>query len=474
MPFLEFVGQSRKDAAFAQADTSRLVNCYREPIEGGYQIRADLGTVALANLSAVFMRAMEEVSGDIYAVCGGGLYRVEKFGTATRLGNVTDGEATISGNNGQIAIASGGTYYVWTGSAMTQPVGGAFSAVGSVDFVGQQTVMTELGGRRFQWSDPAAPETLNALSFATAEGRDDNILRGIVINGNVWLMKEKSCEVWYPTATGFERISGGVIEKGLRAFGLVSRCDGGAFFVGNDGIVYLTDGAGLRPVSTGGVETDIQIGQARRCFYYEDEGHKFCVVQFSDRPAWKYDISTGEWSNRASGTEHAPWRVVASAKAWGYWHVGGDIGQVLRLDRTGEDHDGPLVRTAVSRTLSSGDYATLAMVELFGRTGEAEVGGELTTILGGVNYFLQDVSGAALLVGTQALPTREPAVTLRLSTDGGRTWGKSRARTFGALGQYQKRAVWRALGRNRRWTAEVTMSDAVDTPIEARVRLEVA
>ena len=474
MAFVEFVGQSQKDADFNAASTSRLVNCYREPIEGEYQIKSVLGTGQLADLSTAFMRAMEEVNGDIYCVSGGALYLVERLGNKTNIGAVMDGDSTISGNNGDVVVAAGGTYYVWDGSTLSQPTGGAFSAVGSVEFIGQTTVMTELGGRRFQWSGVADATSLSGLDFATAEGRDDDILRAVVINGNLWLMKENSCEIWYQTASGFSRVSGGVLDTGLKSFGLVAKFDGGAFFVGDDGVAYITNGAGLQPVSTPAVETDISQGAARRCFYYEDEGHKFCVIQFSDRMAWVYDLSMGEWHNRASGTQLNPWRVVSAVKAWGYWHCGNDLGKVLRLLRVNTDFDGPLVRKMVSRTLRTGEYQTISRFELFGRVGEAETGGDVTYVLGGIDYILVDSDGLALFHSLVEGEMRPPALFIKTSKDGGKTWGNEKWRNFGALGDYDARLVWRSLGSARQFTVEVTISDPVELPIKSRALVEAA
>jgi hypothetical protein len=474
MPVVEFVGQSRVDSDFSQANTSRLMNCYREPIEGGHQIKSVLGTAQLVGLNAVFMRDMAEIGGDIYAVCGGALFLVEQFGTATNLGAVIDGESTISGNNGKVTVAAGGTYYVWDGASLSTPTGGAFSSVGSVEFLNQVTILTELNGRRFMWSDVADPLTLDALNVATAEGRDDNIIRAVVINGFLWLFKERSIEIWYATTAGYSRVNGGIMDRGLKAFGLVTTFEGGAFFVGDDGVVYITNGSGIQPVSFPSVETDISQGQARRCFYYEDEGHKFCVVQFSDRASWVYDLSTGEWHNRASGTSHMPWRVVSAVKAWGYWHVGSDLGKVLRLLRVNTDFDGPLVRRMISRTLRTGDFQTIKKLELFGRIGEVEAGGDVTYVLGGIDFVLVDTDGLALFHSLVEGDLRPPALYITVSRDTGKTWSPEKWRNFGSLGDYDARLVWRALGRARQFTVSVTISDPVELPIKSTALVEVA
>ena len=444
MPYVEFVGQSRKDADFHQASTSRLLNLYREPAEDGYVLKAVPGTSTFADLNAVFMRDMQEIDGIIYVACGGKLFSVDSTGTETLLGLILDGTTDLSGNNGDVAFSAAGRYYVWDGAALTQPTGGAFTSVGSVEFVGQTTVMTELNGRRFQWSAVADATSLNGLDFATAEGRDDDIIRAVVINGNLWLFKEKSAEIWYQTATGFSRVAGGVLDTGLKAFGLVTKFANGAFFIGDDDIAYITSGAGMQPVSTPAVESDIAAGAGVNCFYYEAFGHKFCVIQFSDRAAWVYDISTGEWHNRASGEEYGAWPVITSVKAFGHWHVGGNTGQILRLSESNTDHDGPLYRRAVSRTFRPGQLFKVPRLEFFG-------------VMGGPN-----------------VSAREPEMMLRMSRDTAKTWGNEHWRSFGASGKYETRAVYRNLGQFRSVTAEITITDATNLPISAKALLETA
>lgn len=474
MPFVEFTGQSRSDSDFRTADTSQLINCYREPMDGEYVIKAVPGTAQFVDLQSVFMRALETVGGDIYAATGGALFKVESLGNLTNLGAVADGDTTIAGNNGKVAVAADGTYYVWNGTSLTTPTGGAFTAAGSVEFLAQTTIITEKNGRRFQWSAVADAESLNGLDFATAEGRDDNILRGVMVNGNLWLMKEASCEVWYPTASGFSRIAGGVLDTGLKAFGLVAKFDGGAFFVGDDGIAYITNGAGLQPVSTPSVETDISQGSPERCFYYEDEGHKFCAINFGDRPAWVYDISTGEWHNRAAASGSGSWRVVESVKAFGFWHVGTDTGRILRLGRFNVDIDGPLVRRMTSKTLITGKNTTLSRLEIYGRAGEAVAGGDITYCIGGFGFVLTDNDGLALFDSVETGTERQPQVVLRMSRDFGNTWTEEKWRSWGAVGKYASRVEWRSLGRARQHTAELTISDPVELPVKSSVFLEVA
>lgn len=438
---VEFVGPDARDPDNWQAASCRLVNCYREPSQGktGHTVKSDLGMSAFSTLSGVFFRAMAEVSGNLYAACGSKLWKIDVSGGATSLGATADGaEATIAGNNGNVTACIGGNYYVWDGTTLSTPAPGAFSAFGSLAYIGNYTVLTEKGGRRFQWSSLAAPATLPGLNFSTADGRDDNIVRCAAVNGQLYIFKEKSHEIWYVTgqanAAAFERQAGGVNEPGLLGFGLLAKVPGAtAFFIGSDGKAYIV---GVGPVSIPPVETAIRTLNPDRCLCWEDEGHVMCAIVFKDAPAWVYDLSTGEWHERARDVTFDPWPAAGSAKLGQDWFVGRSGGGIYKLARTNVDDGVPLVRSMVSRTLDNdGALIRLSQLEVFLRSG--------------------------LAAGS---------VELRLSKDNGMTWGMWRKLSWG-VGQYAPRLIWRALGMSRQWVAEIRTSEPVEVSVNAEGRV---
>jgi hypothetical protein len=54
-----------------------------------------------------------------------------------------------------------------------------------------------------------------------------------------------------------------------------------------------------------------------------------------------------------------------------------------------------------------------------------------------------------------------PQVMLRMSNDGGKTWGTEMMRSTGKIGEYGKRVRWDRLGRARRRVFEISTSDPV-------------
>jgi hypothetical protein len=441
MPALEFVGQSERDPSNIAANPSRLINLYPEPLPAGsraaFALKSVPGTTVLATLDGVFTRALSAVSGRLFAVIGGALVEVTATGGTINRGAVADGDETsVSANSGDIAVAAAGTYRVLSGTSLTTPSlsGLQFSDVGSVEFLAGRTILTQRAGRVFMWSDLADASTFDALNFATAELRDDAILRAVAINGNLWIFKEGSTEIWFATGEGgalaFAPVPGGLRERGLLGYGLVAKIPDGAVFVGDDGIVYLASGDAMQAISTPAVNESIAAETPTHAAYYEHDGHKFCVIRFDDRPAWVFDMATQLWHERA--TDDGAWSATHLAYFGGRWLAGTTGGRVLSLGGTFADADGPLRRVAVSRPLTGqGRRFVVSEVELLGRVG------------------LSDLS--------------RPAVAMvRASRDGGFTWGATREASFGSQGQYDRRAVLRSWGQARQFVMEVSVTDPTE------------
>lgn len=440
---LEFVGQSARDRDDIASNPSRLLCCYREPlVGGGHVLKSVPGMTPHAKLPTVFVRAMMSTAGNLYALAGGNLWKIGANGSTQNVGTTLDNaQASLSTNNGIVTAVIGGKYYTYDGTVTVDPTPGAFSAFGSVEFFGNYTILTELGGRRFQWSDLADATSLPGLNFQSADGRDDNLVRAFSIGGQLWLFKEGSHEIWYNTgqagALAFERQAGGVRDVGLLGFGLIDRFVGSAFLVGSDGRAHIVNGSALQPVSTPPVETCIRQCRPRDVFTYEDEGHTFCCITFQDCPAWCYDIATGEWHERGEGVNYQPWGGQCTAKLGTNWYIGRDNGEISVFTRSNSDGMEPLVREAISVNLyNDGERLIVRELELFPRQGFSE-----------------------------------GRISLALSRDGGVTWGADKPRAIGPTGKYANRVIWRNLGQARNLAARIRWTDPYDVGLSAQARV---
>ena len=452
MPKVTFVTQSSRTGDNVAYSAERLINLYPEGgpqgAKGALLLRSVLGEETFADLSTNVLRAMATVNGVIYAVGGGSLFSVSSSGTVSNLGSVTDDPiTTIDGNGTSVVITAGGTYYVWDGSSLTTPTGGAFTSEGTVSYLDQRTIITEKDGDRFEWTDLADPTTRQALNVARNESKNDNTLRVLADRRELWFFGEESIEVWFNTgqsgADALERLNGGALETGTLGALLSVKLDGGIFFIGDDRVAYMTAGLGIQPVSTPAVNRDIEDSTPTHCFYYEDRGHKFCVIRFSDRPAWCYDVMTGLWHERSSGVNRGAWDVVSTTKAFGEWYSGTSTGDIYKMTRNNTDVMAALKRVAVSREFSvDGGQFSVSWLEWLGSIGGTDLG-------------------------------RDAQLMMRLSKDGGRTWSFERMISLGDLGEYDIRAVFRALGRYRRFNVEFSITEAAEISMYSDAHFEV-
>ena len=437
-----------RDTSSPASNTSRLINLYREPVgDGGktkYIMRAVMGMEPREELGGVFTRDMFAYDGSVITIVAGSAYKVDPVGFIT-IGPVDAGlTGNISRNGKIVTIVSGGKYYAWDPDtlALTEPAAGPITDLASVDFLAGRTILGEAGGNRFCWSDIADPYTLNGLNFASAEQRDDNLVRLMVSNGMITLFGEKSTELWAPTGAGgaaaFALLGGSVIDRGLKDFALACRVEGGIFLVANDGIAYVVGGNAWQAVSSPAVNTAIKEGDPASCLTWSDRGHKFAAIIFRDRPAWVYDFATTEWHERAEGQGGA-WTVRASAEMAGSWIVGAENGSVYTLTNAPQDLGGPLWRQATSfPVFNGGNWFTVAAAELF---------------LGN---------------GYQA-----GAANIMLEVGRGETFSGAQIKPIGGAGDFGKRAKFYGLGRHQTMAARLTITDPYDIPLysDAEVRI---
>lgn len=474
-------GPSSRKETNRGAHSGRLINCYRQPVppQGmtGAVLNSVLGTEAFAETGGLFFKAFGEFKNELFAVFDGTLYKIDANGTVTTVGSVSSGQTSLSSNGTKLTIAANGLYYTVSGMTITNVTGVAFTSIGSVGFQGQYTLLTEKDGRKWAWSDLADPSTLPALNFATAESSDDDLIRVATINGRVILFKEKSREVWYNTnqagADAFTLLPGGVKSTGLKGYNLLTETEDALFFIGNDNIARITAG-GVEAVkfSYPPVDEAIGAGNPTDCFFYEDQGQKHVAIRFGDRPTWVLDLATAEWHERAETPQHDPWSVRGTSRINGSWYACTEGGDIWKLTRNNADVSGELRRTAVSETFYSPDRSSLDLLELYGRVGYSELTQEVVPALATGDSLLDSGDGIGLQVGPAFDAPKDAQMWIRLSRDGGDTWGPEKWRSLGTQGSHDQRMTWRSQGQFRQLTIEANVSDPAELPLYADYRME--
>lgn len=436
VPFARMSAAGRSQAVTAE----RLINLYAEAAPdggaGSVILRSGPGLGPFATVGQGPIRGLHVTRDVLCAVSGGVLYSVDSNGTPTAIGTIPgEGSVHMADNGAQLVIVrDNGDGHVWDGTTMTRINDPDYLPASSCAFLNHYIVFGQRGSGRFFISGLLDAGSYDALDFATAEARPDIVVQVFAHNNTIWLFGERTTEVWWNTgdaAFPFERVSGGTIEVGCR-YNSVAAVDSAVYWLGDDGVVYRSTGFLPQRVSTHAIEYVIRDRTGARAWAYKEEGHAFYVLGF-DQGAVVFDAGTGFWHERQSSAVNR-WRADTYARAYGK-HLVGDyrLGRIYEM-RPDIHSDGStaMQRRAISPPIDAG----------------------------GVPLFLPELSvrfdhGVGRSEGQGA----DPQVVLDWSDDGGRTWSNERWAAIGRIGEYEKRAVWRRLGRFRSRSFRLTYSE---------------
>lgn len=327
--------------------------------------------------------------------------------------------------------------------------GNGFFGASSVTFLDSRFIWSVPNTGQIQWSGLLNHKT-DALSYATAESRSDNLIRVIANNGMLWLIGEKTTEVWISTGdkdSPFVRQSGAYIPTGCLAkdsiveFGSsliwLSQTDFGA------NQIVMTEGYQTKRISNHALESALARYESTEDAYawsYQHEGHAFYVISFpTDRKTWCYDASTQMWHERSwyntDNSNHEHHRAYCHCYFKGQHLVGDrEFPYIYKLDAEAETDNGAvIIRERTTPCLNA--HATRKVFD--------EV--ELVCQVGQDN-------------------NTKPTIMLDWSDDRGKTWSNDRvveiAKDIGAIGEYEKRVIFRRLGQSFGRVFRVRMTDA--------------
>lgn len=421
------------------------------------------GIVLFATCGTGPIRGMDTMGSVLYVVSGERLYSVSSTGAVTDIGGNISGTGVVSmDNNGsELVIVNGTNGYLYsTTLGFVLITDTDFNAADTVTFFDQRFVFDEKGTNRFFISASLDGTSYSASEVASAESRPDNVV-AVVLNSQVlYVFGETSIETWQNVGAAnfpFERVPGGVIERGLAAPHCTAKEDNTIFFLGEDRVFYRIDGLTPKRVSTHAIEHEWAgygtISDAF-AFTYDFHGHKWVFVTFpTENATWVYDAATGLWHERESwdqnGTSLGRWMGNAHAHAYGYSLIGDAFsGRIGYLDHRVYTEFGNTIRSYAISPPIHADRQRIFM-----------------------SRFEVDIdAGVGLTTGQGS----DPQIMMRYSDDGGRTWSREMWRDIGAIGKYKTRARWLRLGQFRQRVIEISISDPVQrTIIAAHADLEV-
>ncbi|HHP4660841.1 packaged DNA stabilization protein [Acinetobacter baumannii] len=456
-----FVGQSYHLKDWA-VDCQRTLNLYPQVVESGNapQVSALLptpGLIAKYELSGP-VRGLYPTSIGVLAVVGTQLFLLGE--TAEQIGEVV-GENIVSfaANRIDVLIVGDPVTYAFKQSSKELRIiaGGGFLGATDATFLDSRFIVLNPESDQVQWSGLLNTE-FSALGYATAEANSDKLVRIFVQNGQLWLIGERTTEIWHSTGNAdqpFLRVSGAYINCGCIAKNSLAQFGTGLIWLSQtdvgQGQVVITEGYQVKRISNHAMEQEFasyeRLDDAVG-YSYQQEGHSFYMLSFpTANKTWCFDGSTGMWHERSFynlNSQHERHRSQVHCFYKGKHYVGDHSnGIIYELSLDAETDNGRMImRERTTPVINpKGQRLIFDALEIFVQAGQH------------VN--------------------REPIVMLDWSDDQGQTWSFDQQETLGKVGEWKKRVIFRRLGQafNRVFRLRVTDSSRlIITGAQAKVR----
>lgn len=411
------------------------------PEKGAFVLQAMPGFSQFSSVSGV-VRGSVVAAGRALCVAGSSLLEILGNGNTVSRGTLltTSGRVGMEWGRDQVMIVDGPNGYVFRLST------NVFTTVSDADFPGSNQV-SELDGffithtpgtDQFNISAVDDGLTWDALDFASAESRPDNIVAHIVINREAMFLGETTIEWWYVSGgDGFALSRRTVSAVGCISPWSVARADNTVLMIGRDehgsGLVYQIAGYQARRVSTFALEAQLQKStdlSATVAFVFQWHGETFYALQvpgLNTTPV--YQLSTGTWLDLADLGENGlfvPYRATDHLFAYGmHMMLSADSRVWVLSDSVHTYGRDPRVceRTSPHNASRSRDLVRYS-------------------------EFVADVT-----TGEAVVPGATVYAELSWSNDGGRSFCDPVPRPLGEIGERVDPPRWRRLGmaRDRVW-----------------------
>ena len=419
-------------------------------------LRACAGLEEFATIGGGSIRnGIASTAGRAFFVSGQDFYEVFTDGTSTNHGslNTQTGRVSIAENALQVIVVDGTDGWIFTKATdnWAQIVDADFPTCSVVTYQDGYFIVVEDDTQNFWISGINDGTSWGSLDFTAVESSPDNLTSVISDNGNLWLLGNRSVEVYQNTGAAafpFERIAGAIIQTGCAGKFTVQKFDNTIAWLGVDeqgsGVVWLANGYSAQRISTQAIEKIINTADDFTdsfAWVYHEQGHIFYCLQIRGlETTLVYDGATQQWHERMYKDPVTNTRQLHRGSCHVFFaqkNLVGDreSGKIYDLDLEHYDDDGDeMIRERISPHLQNEKrLLSFASFEL-----DTEVG-----------------------VGLNAGQGSDPQIMLQYSDDGGRTWSSELWTSLGKIGEYNNRVVWRQLGQARDRVFKVRVSDPV-------------
>lgn len=465
-----FVGPSYQAPSY-RADVEQTINWIPQVVTANGRVTDRFlnqppGLLTFASMSLAPIRAVFAQDGLMFAVVGFGFLEIFSNGTSINRGTVNNdylpawiGSSGDAG--GQLGIRAGGSWYNYdlVTHALTSVPAAGINLVASGYLDGYFWTLDDAS--TFHLSNLLDGTTWDPLQVAQRNDAPDRWVGGLTLGKYIWLFGSETTSVLYDSGAfpfPFTLVPGVLINQGLGAVSSVVDLNGTAAWIAQSRsggrTILRSDGFGVPiPISNRAVEAAIgQYASASDAvgFAYTYNGEWIYQVNFpSANDAWAFIPSSGEWvkplfwntTTAAWECSRAQYHCVAFDK-----HLVGDrqTGTIYQLSATTYTDAGGAPMRRVRRCPLPRLTDTSAWVRLR----------ELQILM---DVGIGRVSGQGV----------DPQVMLRISRDGGKTWGPEHWTTAGAMGAYLTRVLWQRLGRYRDGLGVIEI--VITDPVPARL-----
>lgn len=406
-------------------------------------------TLWLDMLTNSAIQGMRVMGGNLYVVTGNNVYKVTPAMAVTNLGAITGsgGIVDMADNGSQIAIvADDNTGWVATSSALVQITSENFPGATSVCYLQSFGIFSTPDSIQFFISAGYDFTTYNS-DFASVISSPSNLVRVTSFNGGLWLWTGNSYEIWQNVGAAlfpFQFIQGDAnTTRGLAAKFSVVQDNNTMYMLADDGIIYTFTGITPQRISTHAIEGMIQkfskIDDAIG-YSYTQRGHKFYCLTFPTA-GWTavYDIAQGLWHERQS----------FGATRWNPNSIVNFAGQTL----VGDFQNGKIFALS--------PYIYQDAGQPIQRLVQGATTWEESMRITHDRIQLDIDTGVGLPYGQGS----DPQVIMQYSDDGGNKWSNERWRSFGKIGKYKERCLWRRNGQSRQRIYQWKITDPVPVRI---------
>lgn len=351
------------------------------------------------------------LSGALFGISGDDLYS-----SGTLIGTLDGtGYPSIVGYDDFLFATLGTSLWGWDGSTLAAIVFPDSANVTRVMVGASRAIAIRAGSGRFYWTD-ALGITFDALDYATAEYVSDNLVDGLFFGDQLVLFGTDTTEFWQTSGADpdlpFTPVIGRTFSVGIKNTGAVSEILGTFAWVTDDNNVCITSPENV--ISTPGINELIEAESSVTLWSFLLNGTEFLALRLSDE-TWVYNPRTGSWTTMETYSQ-SNWSPQFYTN--GYF-ASSNSATILRwaTDYTDEGD-------TFTRSFRAWIPLNENVVPLYSLTLRCDSG--TTTYLSG-DYA-------------------NPRVELRISKDGGRTWGPWKERPLGPSGDYYKQVKWMSLG----------------------------